>query len=128
MVHQFPMNIYVRYVDIFHENGLIYMRRFPVTSVTTAETFVLALRTLGILTNEDRWQLKKWGEHNDYENYTERLYMEREILWITDGEQEYASYMIFPSDLDAIYEFPEEEELTNVVQVDFRKRSSVKRA
>ncbi len=121
MIEQFPMNIYVRYVDIFHENGLIYMRRFPITSVTTAYDFIKALRTLGILTNEDRWQLVKWGKQ-DYEAYTEQLYMEREITWIIDNEEEYSNYMVFPSDQDAIYEIPEEE-LTNVVRVDFKSRT-----
>lgn len=120
MVENFPMSVYVRYVDIFHENGLIYMRRFPITSVTTPMAFLTAVRALGILTDEDRWQVRKW-ENDDYAHYFGSMYMEREILWIFDGNGEYASYMVFPSDLDAIEEI-EPEELTNVVQVDFKRK------
>lgn len=120
MVEHFPMTVYVRYVDLFHDNGTIYMRRFPVTSVTSGLDFLQALKTLGILTNEDRWQLRKW-ENEDYAHYFGSMYMEREILWIFDGDGEYASFMVFPSDQDAIEEF-QEEELTNVVRVDFKPK------
>lgn len=121
MIYQFPMTLYVRYVDLFNENGSVYMRRFPVTSVTRPEDFIKALRVLGILTNEERWELKRW-DRNDYQEIDGIIWWERELLWITDNKGEYAPYMVFPGDLDAIEEIEDDEDLRNVVRVDFRRK------
>jgi len=119
MIYSFPQPLYVRYIDIFHENGTMYMRRFPISSITDGNRLISALKMLGILTDEERWEIKIW-EKNRPKDIDGILWWERDLLWITDSQGEFASYMIFPSDQDAIEEVPEEA-LTNVIRVDFRK-------
>ena len=119
----FPMNIYVRYVDIYFENGDILCRRFPITSVTNGQKLVGALQNLGFLPEGDNWNIQNYGPNGFYDFHLD-LWFIRELLWINDITGSHSGYVIYPCEWgQADGEIGEEEPDygPNVIEVDFMK-------
>ena len=91
----YPMNTYVRYVDIFQEDGTLVCRRFPITSVTDGPRMIRAMKTLGMLTEDTDWTVQGFTRGRML-NTNGVLWFIRDLLFISDPSGDYAGYTIQP--------------------------------